>query len=113
MKVQLLDRYLRKKPHHIQNIFFPEIPLDRIRIDSIKTLTINLLKIYSEKENIIQYFEWSIFDFDHKLEYRACKELVKEDKLVEVKKWYSLKRRFRLKTTKDFRKEKLDKISKI
>ena len=107
MKIQLLDRYHHKKSYH------HNIPLDRIRIDSIKTLTINLLRIYSEKEKVIQYFEWSIFDFDHRLEYRACKELVKEDKLVEVKKWYSLRRRFRLKTTKDFRKEKLDKISKI
>jgi hypothetical protein len=135
MKIQLLDRYFRDKsklqytllkiskninsiesfwsqnPEQSHHIFSADVNLDRIRIDSIKTLTINLLKIYGEQENITQYFEWSIFDLNHKLEYKACKELVKEGKLVEVKHWYSFKRKFRLKTIKDIRKEKLEKLN--
>jgi len=41
----------------------------------------------------------------HNLEYKACKELVKEGKLIEIKHWYSLK------TIKDVRKEKLKKLN--
>jgi len=81
---------------YIKNLIWPGIAY-RIRLNTIKYLTIELLTINKESN-----FKWNML---HNLEYKACKELVKEGKLIEIKHWYSLK------TIKDVRKEKLKKIN--
>ena len=46
-------------------------------------------------------------------EYRLCNKEVKDGRMIKHRKWWQLKTRFKKKTIKDIRKEKLNKIENV
>lgn len=109
MTIQILDRYIKKR----RIIGFGKMSrlLREIQTDMIKTTIVNLLTFYQNgSENRQIHLTYNCLRYDDKSYYKACKDLVKEDKLVEFKHWYSFNHKFRLKNNQDIRKEKLNKI---